>query len=99
MDIITETVNHISGKVKDDIQTMKKKYDSQRLDQTNVVRKTRETANRVDTEYKRRVEYNQEWYWTWNVRTRGQAKQHQRELSSLMTSFKPVSGMFYSYQT
>ena len=62
MDIITGTVNHISGKVKDDIQTMKTELDSQRLDQTNVVRETRETANRVETEYKHRVEYNQEWY-------------------------------------
>ena len=32
MDIITETVNHISGKVKDDIQTMQTEGDSHRWD-------------------------------------------------------------------
>ena len=107
MEIITETVNDISGKVKDDIATMKTELETRGSEQTNAFNKLSDKVDQRLTELTHNI--STEWN---TIKTDFELMKHgmeeqefrmnstiQNELSSLRSSFEHPSGMLYKVQT
>ena len=107
MEIITETVNDISGKVKDDIASMKTELETRGSEQTNSFKKLSEKVDQRLTELTHNISIE------WNtIKTDFALMKHgmkeqesrmnstiQKELSSFRSSFEHLSGMIYNVQT
>ena len=101
MEIITETINDISGKVKDDIATMKTELETQIFEQTNSFNKLSEKLEQQMTDLTQNISTQ------WNtIKNDFEMIKHdaeeqktrlnitiQKELSSLRSSFEHLSGM------
>ena len=101
MEIITESMNDISGKVKDDIATMKTELETQRLEQTNAFNKLSEKLeqqvidltqniitewNTIKNDFEMMKNDSEEQKTQFNIT-------YQKELSSLRSSVEHLSGM------
>ena len=94
MEIITETVNDISGKVKDDIANMKTELETQRLGQTNAFNKLSDEIKKQMTEVTQKI--STEWNTIKNdfELMELDAVEHWNQLnSSLLSSFEHLSGI------
>ena len=107
MEIITDSVNNISTKVKDDIQNMKTELETRGSEQTNAFNKLSEKLETKLTELTQNI--NTEWT---GIKNDFELMKHdvveqkrrlnatiQQELHSLQSSFELLSGMLNNFNT